>query len=567
PGVELIGEPRGGGSEDRRWSAVVTTSRLRLFAGPSTGDAVLAVLRAGSRAEALPEDRNGEFVRLRYGDREGWARAAYLTAPSAAVPERPARAPGVELVGELRGGGFKDRQWLVQRDGRFVQLTELLYRVAEGADGTRTPAEIAAGVTAATDWLVSADHVRYLVATKLIPMGLVAAADGAVVARPRGHSPFGLTARRQVIGPRVVEPVAGALQVFFAPPVLVPVLIAAAIAHAWVYLTHDVTASFHDLIARPGLLLPVGAVIFASGTFHEFGHAAALRYGGGKVRGMGVGIILVDPAFYTDVTDSYRLGRWARVRTDVGGLYFDLVFALGAATLAYLVPGQREFWLLVVLLVNLDMLDDTLPLMRLDGYWILADLTGIPDLYSRMGLLLRGLPIPGRKRARTRGALSDLKPWVKAVFVAYTAVTIPVLGVLFYVTFKTVPVVLEATRDSLLRQATVFSAAQGTGDYPSMATAATQMLLLALPVLGIGILLYSLVWRPIRALWTWSKPTPTRRLVGALGAAAIVGLAAILWWPHLPFVLPVLGIGILLYGLVRWSVGALRTRRTRAMAS
>ena len=34
---------------------------------------------------------------------------------------------------------------------------------------------------------------------------------------------------------------------------------------------------------------------------------------------MGAGLYLVWPAFYTDVTDSYRLGRAGRLRTDLGG--------------------------------------------------------------------------------------------------------------------------------------------------------------------------------------------------------------------------------------------------------
>ena len=43
----------------------------------------------------------------------------------AAVPERPALAPDVHLIGEMQGTGFKDRQWLIQRQGRFIQVTEL----------------------------------------------------------------------------------------------------------------------------------------------------------------------------------------------------------------------------------------------------------------------------------------------------------------------------------------------------------------------------------------------------------------------------------------------------------
>ena len=43
---------------------------------------------------------------------------------------------------------------------------------------------------------------------------------------------------------------------------------------------------------------------------------------------MGAGLYIVWPAFYTDVTDAYRLGRGGRLRTDLGGIYFNAIFAL-----------------------------------------------------------------------------------------------------------------------------------------------------------------------------------------------------------------------------------------------
>ena len=66
----------------------------------------------------------------------------------------------------------------------------------------------------------------------------------------------------------------------------------------------------------------------ASAGFHEFGHAAACRYGGAKPGVIGGGIYLVWPVFFTDVTDSYRLDRRGRLRTDLGGLYFNMLFSL-----------------------------------------------------------------------------------------------------------------------------------------------------------------------------------------------------------------------------------------------
>jgi putative peptide zinc metalloprotease protein len=127
-------------------------------------------------------------------------------------------------------------------------------------------------------------------------------------------------------------------------------------------------------------MLAILGVLFVSGVFHEFGHAAALRYGGGQVRGMGAGFYLVCPALYTDTTDAYRLGRWARVRTDLGGFYFHLIFALGLVGL-YL-PTGWEFLLLVVLVIDMGIIYQCMPFVRFDGYWTLANLTGIPD-FSR----------------------------------------------------------------------------------------------------------------------------------------------------------------------------------------
>jgi putative peptide zinc metalloprotease protein len=102
------------------------------------------------------------------------------------VQERPALPPNVCLVGEIQGTGFTDPQWLIQRDSQFIQLSEVLYRVVEQADGRHTLDEIAAGVTQTTNWMMNADDVRLLIQTKLMPLGLVGGADGSVMS-PSDH--------------------------------------------------------------------------------------------------------------------------------------------------------------------------------------------------------------------------------------------------------------------------------------------------------------------------------------------------------------------------------------------
>ena len=66
----------------------------------------------------------------------------------------------VERDDRRLGTGFTERQWLIRRDGRFIQVTELLYRVAEQVDGERTLEDIAAAVTQSTEWMVTAEDVR-----------------------------------------------------------------------------------------------------------------------------------------------------------------------------------------------------------------------------------------------------------------------------------------------------------------------------------------------------------------------------------------------------------------------
>ena len=453
--------------------------------------------------------------------------AASGTRPAAAeVPERPALAPDVQLVGEMPETGFMDRQWLVQRGGKFMQLTELLYRVAEQVNGERTLEEIAAGVTESTDWMVSADNVRQLIEAKLIPAGLISPAGDSPAPHTenRTRSPLDLNMRMKTIGPRVIDPITRVLQYLYAPVLLVPILVAIAVAHAWLYLVHGVTRSFLEVLYTPGLLFVALAIMLLSGVFHEFGHASALRYGGGKVRGMGAGIYVVYPAFYTDVTDSYRLGRWARVRTGLGGFYFHLIFALGIVGL-YLASGQ-EFLLFIVFLINLNIFYQCLPFVRLDGYWVLADLTGIPDFFSQIGPFLRSV-LPVRNWEGSK--LPNLKPWVKAVFATYIILTVPVLALLLFLLVDRAPSLLFILWDSFVDQMANLSTVWGTGNALGVMASASQMLILALEMVGIAYLLYALGRALGRAIWNWSKPTPTRRVTGALIAAGVVALVAFLW--------------------------------------
>ncbi|MFD5544803.1 hypothetical protein ACFWIJ_45190, partial [Streptomyces sp. NPDC127079] len=102
---------------------------------------------------------------------------------------------------------------------------------------------------------------------------------------------------------------------------------------------------------------------------------------------------------YTDVTDVYRIGRAGRLRTDLGGVYFNVVFMLAMAG-AYFATGA-QFFLATVYLGHFEIMEQLMPAVRLDGYYILGDLAGVPDLYGKIKPILLAL-VPGAKGDRAR---------------------------------------------------------------------------------------------------------------------------------------------------------------------
>ncbi len=452
------------------------------------------------------------------------------------VAERPRLAPDVALRGEMKDSAYEQQQWLAERSGTFVQLTELLYRVAEQADGEHTLEEMAAGVSDGTDRVVSADNIRQLLSGKLIPLGLVTTADGSVAAaapgsaeQPGMRSPLKINMRVRMMSPRLIAPFTVVLRWLFWPPVLIAVLLVAAAVQVWLFAVHGVANSIHQVLYHPGLMLALLGIIVVGTVFHELGHASALRYGGGEVRGIGVGLYLVYPAFYTDVTDNYRLARWGKVRTDLGGFYFNMIFAIIMAGLYALT--RQDFLLLVIMLIDIELLHQTLPIARLDGYWALADLTGMPDFFSQIMPFLRSvLPFLSEKGP----GIANLKRWVKVLFAIYIIITVPLLTFLAFLMIKGVPRVLATAWDSGSKQAAALSTAHAHGDVLGTITSAVQILVLALPTFGLLYVLFNLTRRGFGALWRWSKPTVGRRITGSAVTVGVVAFLALLWVPQIP---------------------------------
>src|SRR3954469_6861804 len=328
-----------------------------------------------------------------------------------------ARVEGLELLGTVSGSGYKEGAALVRRaDGQMVQLGPLLYALLEAIDGRRDSAALADAVTERLGRRLEPDQVAVL-GEKLAEQGLLGGFEDN--APPRMNPLLALRWKVLITDPKVTDRLTAPFTHLFRPWLQLPLLAGFAVVFWFVLIHKGVASATAQAFGNPELLLLVLGLAVASAGLHEIGHAAACRFGGGRTGGMGAGIYMVWPAFYTDVTDAYRLPRPARLRTDLGGIYFNAVIAV--VTLAVWVVVRADALLLLIALQLLEIVKNLSPAIRSDGYHILSDATGVPDLYAHIGPTLKRL-LPWTKREPS--ALTGRARWFVTLWVL---VIVPIL--------------------------------------------------------------------------------------------------------------------------------------------
>jgi putative peptide zinc metalloprotease protein len=445
-----------------------------------------------------------------------------VTGASSNVDDRPRLAEGVRLLGEYAGTGYVEPQYLAARGGgQQVQLSKLLHLVADECDGRSSYDDIAARVSETYGKTVSADNVRTLVADKLRPLGVLAAADGSSPEVEESDPLLGLKLRREVLRPRTVRGLAKLATPAFWPPVVLAVLAGLLAADYWLFFVHGLGQGLRASAQHPAVFLLIIGVVVVSAALHELGHAAACAYGGAKPGGMGMGVYIVWPAFYTDVTDAYQLDRRGRLRTDLGGVYVNAIIVLVIA--AVHAVTRYEPLVLLMFLLQVQVLQQMLPFLRLDGYYVVSDLVGVPDLFRRIGPVLRSA-IPFHK---PEPEVAQLKPWVRRAVTGWVLVIVPILLLNLGYLLIALPRIVATGWDSAAR----LSGQLGTSSGSAKWWAAVQLALLVLPMVGIAYTMVRTARRSCTSAWRWSAGSPPRRMSVLTGGLVLIAGLAFAWWP------------------------------------
>ncbi len=136
------------------------------------------------------------------------------------------------------------------------------------------------------------------------------------------------------------------------------------------------------------LMMLLGFVLTAA---HEMGHASTLIHFRRKVLGAGFLLYYGSPAFFIDTSDGLMLDRGPRILQALAGPFAESVLAGFSSLLLFALPNAPfatflyKFSVLNYYVIFLNLI----PLLELDGYWVLADGIQVPDLRPRSIAFIR----------------------------------------------------------------------------------------------------------------------------------------------------------------------------------
>lgn len=159
--------------------------------------------------------------------------------------------------------------------------------------------------------------------------------------------------------------------------------------------------------------------LILSKLLHEMGHAYFCRKFGGEVHTLGVMLLVFTPVPYVDVTSSWSLrSRRQRVLVGAAGMIVELFLAAICAVIwARTGPGGVNAVCYNIMFITSvsTLLFNLNPLLRFDGYYILTDLIGMPNLAQRSGLHLKHLWkrfVWGLKKSRSPATNGRERAWL-----------------------------------------------------------------------------------------------------------------------------------------------------------
>jgi len=186
---------------------------------------------------------------------------------------------------------------------------------------------------------------------------------------------------------------------------------------------------------------------------------------------------------------------------------------------------SSQVLLLVIAITHLEMLEQLSPFVRFDGYFILSDLAGVPDLFARIAPILHSAVSGGRRDPRVSG----LRRRARIMVTGWVLCVIPLLTFVLGFLLLYLPQINRTVWRSASAQAHLMAAAVAHHRYPMAAVDAVGVALLALSLAGSLYIVLGLARRLTTMGLRWPARRPGRRLLVAVGGLGCMAALAIFW--------------------------------------
>ena len=300
---------------------------------------------------------------------------------------------------------------------RFAMPAALL-ELLKMFDGRRNVAEAFAAYDKLNPGKYSLPKVEHLVENFLLPKSLLVdlSAPAALTQISAKRASY-LFAKVRLVPRHIIYPVARLFGWAFDKRILISWLATFVLTHLVFYLW---LLPNTDIRHFGSWTFPIVMLLSLLGAFiHEAGHASALVSYGCKQTEIGFGMYFYFPVLYTDVSEAWKLSRHQRAMVDVAGVYFQSVFQLLLLGLFFINGSAIPIYFF--LFTDLIMFRTMTPFLRMDGYWLVADLFGIFNLREQSTKLIRHylLKLFGLNRA-DRTPLHTLNQGARVALAVYS---------------------------------------------------------------------------------------------------------------------------------------------------
>lgn len=174
--------------------------------------------------------------------------------------------------------------------------------------------------------------------------------------------------------------------------------------------------------------------------FHELAHAWVCHRLGGRCREIGVLLLFGIPCLYCDVSDTWLMPRRRdRILVSAAGVIAEwIVAAVAVIVWASTRPGLlHDVSALIVVVASVStLLVNANPLLRYDGYYILSDATGVPNLAAEANLAMRQTWVKWTSRTGAREWSESPQAWLVVYGLASNVYRLFILALMGWAAFS-----------------------------------------------------------------------------------------------------------------------------------